>query len=320
MTTKVSNQVLGADSVDSAQIKTSAVTSTKLAAGAVTSAAIATGAVTSTAFATGAVGSTALAAGAVGSTALASGAVTSTKIGTGAVTSGAIAAGAVIAAGIATGAVTTTAIGDASVTADKLSDSSVTTSKIQDGAVTAAKLGVSVILQGQHTIWVPAKAMTSTVTNGASPGSTDFASTNYPTVSYLSFSGSTNSYAEFCVGWPKSWDKGSVTIKLYWMSPTNTGGVAWGFGVLGRNNGNALNGTAFTYPSEAITVATAASTNVVYATQAAASITMSNTGNIEDAGFIQIYRIPANGGDTIATPVYLLGALIKYTISSTNDA
>ena len=179
------------------------------------------------------------------------------------------------------------------------------------GTVSAVKIA------GKETMWVPSSAMYGATTNGADPQQVETTATR-PDMKVLDFDASTAEYAQFSVGFPKSWNAGTVTYQVYWTpSSTNTGNCI--FGLQGVSCGD----------SDTIDVAFGSVVEVTYAgigtvedqqiTSESGAVTISNAGDGEQTYF-QLYRDAADGSDTFSGDARVLGIRLFFTTDLANDA
>ena len=84
---------------------------------------------------------------------------------------------------------------------------------------------------GKQTIWVPASAMQPTTTIGCDPLTTVESGSPYrPEIVSLNFPDGGVTAAQFSVAFPKSWDAGTLTFKVYWSADsTSTNSACWSF-------------------------------------------------------------------------------------------
>jgi len=92
---------------------------------------------------------------------------------------------------------------------------------------TKASGGAVANVFGAQTIWIPAAAMRPTSSNGCA-GITDVETTSgRPDLQVLDFDNGSDEHAQFQIGFPKSWNEGTITFRVFWTSTaTDTDGVA----------------------------------------------------------------------------------------------
>lgn len=171
---------------------------------------------------------------------------------------------------------------------------------------------------GLQTIWVPAAAMRPTSSNGSSAITDVETTSGRPDLQVLDFDDAADEHAQFQVGFPKSWNEGTITFRAFWTSTaTDTDGVAWGLqGVSVANDGtiDVAYGTAVVVTDDNISAAedclvTATSGSVTIASAAADTMT-----------FFRIFRDISDGNDDMAEDARLIGVQMFYTIDALTDA
>ena len=184
-------------------------------------------------------------------------------------------------------------------------------------AVDSADATGAIKIAGKETMWVPASAMYGATTNGADAQQVETTATR-PDMKVLDFDASTAEYSQFSVGFPKSWNAGTVTYQVYWTpSSTNTGDCI--FGLQGVSCGD----------SDTIDVAYGTGVEVTDAgigtvedqqiTSESGAVTISNAGDGEQTYF-QLYRDAADGSDTFTGDARVLGIRLFFTTDLANDA
>jgi hypothetical protein len=205
------------------------------------------------------------------------------------------------ALGIASAAQIVAAIGSTAVTTAN-----------QLGGVAAA----SYAKVGRQTVWIPAGAMVSRLTNGPAAGFTETA-TNKVMLASLDFNQSTAQYAQFQVRMPKSWNEGTVAAVFAWTAASGSGNVVWGIqGMAQRDDG--LLDTAFGTPQ--LVTDTLIATTDLHTSSETSACTISNSPAAEDWVVFQVYRDAASGSDTLTADARLLGVTLYYTTDGQNDA
>jgi len=185
--------------------------------------------------------------------------------------------------------------------------------KAEDAGGTVAAVKIA----GKETMWVPASAMYGATTNGADAQQVETTAVR-PDMKVLDFDASTAEYSQFSVGFPKSWNAGTVTYQVYWTpSSTNTGDCI--FGLQGVSCGD----------SDTIDVAYGTGVEVTDAgigtvedqqiTSESGAVTISNAGDGEQTYF-QLYRDAADGSDTFTGDARVLGIRLFFTTDLANDA
>lgn len=316
MTTKVTSNVLGTNSAGSTQVADNSIDTAALQNLSVTSAKLDTAAVTEAK----------IASSAVSEAKIANGAVTEDKLGALSVTSGKLANDAVATAKIANLAVTNGKLADSSVTlakmatnaigTDQIVNLAVTNAKINDGTINEDKLSFTPLTVGLSTVWLPARAIYPSSSNGANAVLLNFASVTKPSIPVLSFSTVVKQYVEFSVYMPKSYDQGDINLYAVWTHPSTTTnfGVRWEFSKLHVGDGATLDTT---FGSSVSVTDTGGSTSYLYVSNVATL-----TGGSPAVGklaFFKLARDVAHADDNMAVSAYLLGVIMTYNTNKKND-
>ena len=191
-----------------------------------------------------------------------------------------------------------------------------------DGTVNLATAGATVNsaaikTAGLETIWVPASAMYPCTTNGCAALAQVETTAQQPELKILDFDKDSDEFAQFTVAFPKSWNAGTVTFRVYWIGIAATTGVAWT--LAGRSvadNAEAVGafGTAVVVQDDSQGDATEV---LISATSGAVTI----AGVADDTlTFFQISRDVSDGNDDMAGDARLAGIQIFYTTSAATDA
>jgi hypothetical protein len=188
--------------------------------------------------------------------------------------------------------------------------------------VTVANLiGSAAIVQGTHTIWVPASAMTIGVNApSAAVASIDSGSVN-TTIPVLDFDpGSSDEVATFNVAFPKSWNASTVTARFFWTnSDANSGNVVWGLQGVCIVNDAALN-SAMSDAGETVQDANITTAGDLMVTSATSAITVNGAAD-DGVCFFNVFRDASDTtNDTYATDARLVGVQIFYTVDAKDDS
>lgn len=157
--------------------------------------------------------------------------------------------------------------------------------------------------------------MTPRATSGATTLTYD-SGTSDVTISVLVFNSTANSYANFSIGMPKSWNEGTVTFVPYWtaVAGTATNTVIWGLQGLAVGDDETLNGTFGTAQTSSDAYIAA---NDLHIGPTSAAITIGGVVVENDLVVFQIYR---DVTDTLAADAYLIGIKVLYTTDAATDA
>jgi len=182
-----------------------------------------------------------------------------------------------------------------------------------------ATVGGNLILQaGIHTLWIPAAAMRPTSSNGCAAITDVETTSGRPDLQVLDFDTGSDEHAQFQIGFPKSWNEGTVTYRIFWTSvATDTDGVAWALqGVSVANDGtiDVVYGTAIVVTDDNISAA-----EDCLVTVTSGSVTIASAA-VDTMTFFRIFRDVSDANDDMAEDARLIGAQIFYTIDAGNDA
>jgi len=170
---------------------------------------------------------------------------------------------------------------------------------------------------GTETIWVPASAMYPCTTNGCAELTQVETTANQPEMKVLDFDKDSDEFAQFTVAFPKSWNAGTITYRVFWFGLAATTGVAWalqGRSVADNAESVGAFGTAIVVQDDSQGDATEV---LVSGTSSAVTI----TGAADDTlTFFQVYRDVSDGNDDMAGDARLAGIQIFYTTDAANDA
>jgi hypothetical protein len=178
--------------------------------------------------------------------------------------------------------------------------------------------GAVIATAGTQTIWIPAAAMRPTSSNGCDAITDVETTSGRPDLQVLDFDTSSDEHAQFQIAFPKSWDEGTITYRVFWTSTaSDTDGVAWGLqGVSVANDGtiDVAYGTGVVVTDDNISAAedclvTSTSSAVTIASAAADTMT-----------FFRIYRDVSDANDDMTEDARLIGVQIFFTTDAANDA
>lgn len=179
----------------------------------------------------------------------------------------------------------------------------------------------SLPLPAYDLLWVPALAMTSLVTNGAEPGSKEFA-TNDIMQDYLAFDTSTEEYAAFNVVMPENWDRSTIKAKFYWAPYDDTGStsdtVEWEIAAGAISNDDAIDAALGTSQVISDTLL-AGESGDLHISNATPAITVGGSPALGDLIHFKISRNVA-GSDVYAKDALLFGVAIQFGITGTITA
>ena len=176
--------------------------------------------------------------------------------------------------------------------------------------------GAAAKVAGTETIYVPATAMFPNTTAGCSD-LTQVELTNGPELKVLDFDASSDENAQFSICFPKSWNEGTITYRVFFtVTGTNTGTVAWGLSGVSIAD-NASNNTAFGTNVVATAKAHSGTSNDLDVTAFSGAVTIANAA-VDTLTHFQIMRDVS--ADDQTGDARLQGIQILFTTDAANDA
>lgn len=164
-------------------------------------------------------------------------------------------------------------------------------------------------------LWIGAGAMIPRTTNGAASDTNEYA-TNDVMADRLLFDTTTEEGVGFWCNFTDQWGAGTVKVKFYWTADSGSGGVAWGIAGQAYADDAAIDQALGT---QVVTTDTLTATGDLCVTAASSAVTIADAA----AGlpvYFEITREVANGSDTLAADAALLGVMIQYQESATEQS
>jgi hypothetical protein len=172
---------------------------------------------------------------------------------------------------------------------------------------------------GRHLIYISAGSMAPRVTGGCAALARVGTANGQPDIASLDFDATTQEFAEFAIGMPKSWNEGTVTFQPIWShaaTATNFG-VVWQLQGVAVSDGDPIPasfGTAQTSTD------TGGSTDYQYVGPESSAITIAGSPAAQDTVFFRVARNPSDGADTLAIDARLMGIRLYITTDADTDA
>lgn len=172
--------------------------------------------------------------------------------------------------------------------------------------------------QGRETIWIPAVAMWPRTTNGPGAASRELTTSGDVMIKGWAFDTTTEEAVQFYIGFPKSWDKGTVTFQAYWTNAAglSTETVSWGFSAGAFTDDDPIDSTEL--GTEVRVSDTRLAQNDMHVSAESAAVTVGNTPIDGDMVIGQIARSVAN--DNMTGDADLLGIKVHFTTNAATDA
>jgi len=172
--------------------------------------------------------------------------------------------------------------------------------------------------QGLETIWVPAAAMTPSVSNGCAALAKVETTAGRPDMVVLDFDASADEHALLSVSFPKSYDGGTVTFQVFHTTTaTDTDGVAWGLQAVAVSDGDTID-VAYGTPV-VVTDAYQSTAEDLYVTAVSAAVTIAGTPAAGDLVFFRVFRDVSDAADTATEDARLIGIKIFFTTNAADD-
>ena len=169
---------------------------------------------------------------------------------------------------------------------------------------------------GLQTIWVPAPAMTPTDADGCESITSAATSANQPDMISLDFKVDADSFAQFQIAFPKSWNEGVIKFQVFWCSTaTDTDPVNWtlqGVSVPDNSTIDVAYGTAVDVDDSNQSAA-----EEMLVSPLSADLTIASAA-VDTVTFFRIGRDVSEG--SAAEDARLLGVKLFFTTDAENDA
>ena len=168
---------------------------------------------------------------------------------------------------------------------------------------------------GLETIWVPATAMSPTTTNGCTALASVETTAGKPDMVVLAFPVAADSFAQFSLAFPKSYNLGTVTYQVFWAGIAATTNCNWTVDAVSITNNTSIDATYGT----AVAVTDAAQGAVEELNVSAVSGALTIGGSVADDDLC-VFRIgrDVSAGD-MAGDAQLLGIKLFFTTDLAND-
>ena len=206
--------------------------------------------------------------------------------------------------------------GDTSITAD--TDDQIDF-KVGGSDILSLTSSTKVKEAGKDTVWVPATAMTPTVSNGCASIATVETTSGRPDMQVLDFDDGSDEHAQFSVAFPKSWNVGTITFQVYWTTTaTDTDGVSWGLQGVAVSDNDTIDvayGTAVVVDDAGLSAA-----EDLCVTAESGAVTIAGSPADNDLVFFRIFRDVSDSNDTATEDARLIGVKVFFTTDLANDA
>jgi hypothetical protein len=171
---------------------------------------------------------------------------------------------------------------------------------------------------GTQTLFIPAAAMVPTTTNGCAALAKVETTSGRPDMNVLDFDKDSDEFAQFSVAFPKSWNLGTITYRVYWAGLAATTGVAWGLQGISISDNTTIDvvyGTAIIVTDDA-----QGAVEELLISPTSAAVTIGGTPADNDLCYFRFYRDISDANDDMAGDARLLGITILYVTDAGDDA
>ena len=172
---------------------------------------------------------------------------------------------------------------------------------------------------GRQTVWVPSAAMRPTSTNGAAAIATSESTATRPDMNTLDFDSSTQEYAQYSIGMPNGWDKGTLTASFYFThaSAVSTN-VVWGIQCVAVSDNDTIDVTFG--PAQTVVDTLHNTAEDLQISPETNPITVKGSPAAGDLVFFQVYRDADDAADTTnSTDAQLVGVKMFFYTNDIND-
>ena len=169
---------------------------------------------------------------------------------------------------------------------------------------------------GLETIWVPATAMSPTTSNGCTALASVETTSGRPDMVVLAFPVAADSFAQFSIAFPKSWNAGTVTYQVFWSGIAATTNVNWTVDAVAISNNTTIDvayGTAV-----AVTDAAQGAVEELNVSAVSGALTIAGSPGDDELCYFRFGR-DVSAGD-MAGDAQLHGIKIFFTTDLANDA
>jgi hypothetical protein len=167
------------------------------------------------------------------------------------------------------------------------------------------------------TIWIPAGAMSPTVTDGSAAYEIAETTADRPDIGHLAFDTTTEENAQFSYVFPKSWNLGTITYAVHWTGlAAGAGGVTWGIKAVAVSNDDTIDvafGTQVDVDDTFIAI------EDLHISPTSTALTIGGTPADADQIYFNIARVVGDANDTRAADANLLGITLYVTFDHVDD-
>lgn len=173
---------------------------------------------------------------------------------------------------------------------------------------------------GKQTLWFPASSLQPTVSDGCASLTSIQTTIDQPDQHVLGFDSVADEHAQFDIAFPISWNKGTVTFKVFWTHQGGqTGGldgVAWSLQGVSLSSGDPF---ATAYGTAVVVTDDQVTADDVYVTAESTAITIAGTPVDGDLTFFRLLRDVSDAADDLDIDAQFVGLQLFYTTNAVTD-
>lgn len=170
---------------------------------------------------------------------------------------------------------------------------------------------------GLTSIWVPAKDMVPTTTDGCAPLTQVELASGLPELEVLDFDPSSDEFAQFSLAIPNGWDKGTIFWRAYWTTASaSLDNVEWRLQGVAIANDDLI---PQAYGTATTVIDTALGANDLHVASLSAATTIAGVPLNDELVYFKISRNTGTASN-LAADARLIGIKILYTRDQGNDA
>lgn len=207
-------------------------------------------------------------------------------------------------------------VGPGSAVDDRIATFDGVTGKlIQDGGATVAQLDT----RGKQAIFIHPNAMFIPAAGNVAARGQVASGSGMPDIVSVDFDPSTQENIQFNFVPPKKWNAGTITYVAHWShgATTTNFGVAIGLQAACAGNDDVI---GLSWGSSVVVTDTGGTTDDLYTTAESGALTIAGTPAKDDMVFFRCFRQVANGADTLAVDMRLMGITLFFTTDASTDA
>lgn len=172
--------------------------------------------------------------------------------------------------------------------------------------------------RGKQTVFIPASFMYPQTSSGCAEIAQTELTASQPELKFLAFDGTTAEFAQFSLGFPKKWDKGTVAYRARWAKTgADTDGVAWTLQGVAQADDDPIN-VAFGSIVTVIDYGSGIARDMLISDESTA-VTIAGSPGDDEHVYFRFGRDPTNGSDVATEDAELIGIDLFYKLEAESD-